>query len=241
MSQDPMTLRWHRLLRQLQETQDHELSCSECFDQLSDYVDLELAGQPVGGVPDFLAGQGPGGADAHPEVAADLAQHQADQQEEAAQPADQQAVHRQLRRQAAPEHHGMDEAADRHRQHHHVPVGAAKGVDLEVSGRQPGQGQRQQVAGMFGPGRGQAVASPRDGVGGSGVRRAPEWIAERKARLPGDEERQRQQQPVEGGGGGSHLTPPHEQRGERDADRARNQADESESKGDLGPHAPRVA
>jgi hypothetical protein len=47
MSQDPMTLRWHRLLRQLQETQDHELSCSECFDQLSDYVDLELAGQPV--------------------------------------------------------------------------------------------------------------------------------------------------------------------------------------------------
>jgi hypothetical protein len=47
MSQDPMTARWRRLLRQLQETQDQELSCSECFDQLSDYVDLELAGQPV--------------------------------------------------------------------------------------------------------------------------------------------------------------------------------------------------
>jgi hypothetical protein len=47
MSQDPMTPRWRRLLRQLQETQDQELSCSECFEQLSDYVDLELAGQPV--------------------------------------------------------------------------------------------------------------------------------------------------------------------------------------------------
>jgi len=48
MSQDLTTIRWRRLLRQLQETQDQELSCSECFDQLSDYVDLELAGQPVG-------------------------------------------------------------------------------------------------------------------------------------------------------------------------------------------------
>jgi hypothetical protein len=47
MNQDPIITRWRRLLRQLQETQDHELSCSECFDQLSDYVDLELAGQPV--------------------------------------------------------------------------------------------------------------------------------------------------------------------------------------------------
>lgn len=48
MSQDPTTARWRRLIRQLQETQDEELSCSECFEQLSDYVDLELAGQPVG-------------------------------------------------------------------------------------------------------------------------------------------------------------------------------------------------
>ncbi len=47
MSQEPMTARWGRLLRQLQETQDQELSCSDCFEQLSDYVDLELAGQPV--------------------------------------------------------------------------------------------------------------------------------------------------------------------------------------------------
>jgi hypothetical protein len=47
MSQDPMSARWRRLLRQLEETQDQELSCSECFEQLSDYVDLELAGQPV--------------------------------------------------------------------------------------------------------------------------------------------------------------------------------------------------
>jgi hypothetical protein len=47
MSQNPMTARWRRLLRQVHETQDHELSCSECFDQLADFVDLELAGQPV--------------------------------------------------------------------------------------------------------------------------------------------------------------------------------------------------
>ncbi|MCC6188466.1 MAG: hypothetical protein IT318_05500 [Anaerolineales bacterium] len=47
MSQDSMAARLRRLLRQLAETQDEELSCSECFEQLSDYVDLELAGQPV--------------------------------------------------------------------------------------------------------------------------------------------------------------------------------------------------
>lgn len=47
MNQDPNITRWRRLLRQLQETQDQELSCSDCFDQISDYVDLELAGQPV--------------------------------------------------------------------------------------------------------------------------------------------------------------------------------------------------
>jgi hypothetical protein len=42
-----MAARWRRLLRQIEETQEQELSCSECFEQLSDYVDLELAGQPV--------------------------------------------------------------------------------------------------------------------------------------------------------------------------------------------------
>jgi hypothetical protein len=47
MSQDPMTTRWQQLLRQLEDTQAEELSCSECFEQISDYVDLELAGQPV--------------------------------------------------------------------------------------------------------------------------------------------------------------------------------------------------
>lgn len=47
MNQDQTIARWRRLLRQLQETQDHELSCTECFDQLGDYVDLELAAQPA--------------------------------------------------------------------------------------------------------------------------------------------------------------------------------------------------
>jgi hypothetical protein len=47
MSQEPTSDRWRRFLRQLDETQDDELSCSECFEQLSDYVDLELAGQPA--------------------------------------------------------------------------------------------------------------------------------------------------------------------------------------------------
>src|SRR5262245_34180659 len=47
MSQDPLTARWRQLLRQLEATQDHELSCSECFEQISDYVDLEVASQPV--------------------------------------------------------------------------------------------------------------------------------------------------------------------------------------------------
>lgn len=47
VNQDQTIARWRRLLRQLQETQDHELSCTECFDQLGDYVDLELAAQPA--------------------------------------------------------------------------------------------------------------------------------------------------------------------------------------------------
>ena len=47
MSQEPSITRWRQLLRQLEQTQDRELSCSECLEQISDYVDLELAGQPV--------------------------------------------------------------------------------------------------------------------------------------------------------------------------------------------------
>jgi hypothetical protein len=37
--------RWQRWLRLVERTEDDELSCSDCFDQLSDYVDLELDGQ----------------------------------------------------------------------------------------------------------------------------------------------------------------------------------------------------
>src|SRR5690606_27514864 len=47
MSQEPLMARWRRWLRQIEQTQEHELSCSDCFEQLSDYVDLELAGEPV--------------------------------------------------------------------------------------------------------------------------------------------------------------------------------------------------
>ena len=47
MSENPFPARWRRWLRQIEETQDEELSCSECFDQLSEYVDLELEGQPA--------------------------------------------------------------------------------------------------------------------------------------------------------------------------------------------------
>ena len=47
MSHNPKSTHWRQLLRQLETTQDQELSCSECFEQISDYVDLEVAGQPV--------------------------------------------------------------------------------------------------------------------------------------------------------------------------------------------------
>jgi hypothetical protein len=47
MSDDPQATRRRQLLRQLEATQDKELSCSECFEQISDYVDLELAGEPA--------------------------------------------------------------------------------------------------------------------------------------------------------------------------------------------------
>jgi hypothetical protein len=35
--------RFEELLRRLAVTEDEELSCSECFDLVSDYVDLEIA------------------------------------------------------------------------------------------------------------------------------------------------------------------------------------------------------
>lgn len=47
MNEDPRTPAWRQLLRQLAATQDHEVSCSECFEQISDDADLELAGAPV--------------------------------------------------------------------------------------------------------------------------------------------------------------------------------------------------
>lgn len=34
-----------RFIRNIKETQDDEISCSECFEQVSDYVDLEIAGE----------------------------------------------------------------------------------------------------------------------------------------------------------------------------------------------------
>jgi hypothetical protein len=33
-----------RLLRSIADTEDEEISCSECFDLVSEYVDLEVAG-----------------------------------------------------------------------------------------------------------------------------------------------------------------------------------------------------
>ncbi len=36
--------RFERILRSIYGTRDDEILCSECFDGLSDYVDLEIAG-----------------------------------------------------------------------------------------------------------------------------------------------------------------------------------------------------
>jgi hypothetical protein len=47
VTQEPFASRWRRWLRQIEETQPEELSCSDCFEQISDYVDLELQGQPA--------------------------------------------------------------------------------------------------------------------------------------------------------------------------------------------------
>ncbi len=38
------TNRFERWLQNIQTTQDAELSCSECFDQVSHFVELELSG-----------------------------------------------------------------------------------------------------------------------------------------------------------------------------------------------------
>jgi hypothetical protein len=35
---------WRRLVRGIADTDDDEISCDECFDLVSDYVDLEIAG-----------------------------------------------------------------------------------------------------------------------------------------------------------------------------------------------------
>ncbi len=37
--------RLERVLHQIYDTQDQELDCTECFERVSDYVDLEIAGE----------------------------------------------------------------------------------------------------------------------------------------------------------------------------------------------------
>ncbi|HSD85364.1 MAG TPA: hypothetical protein VLG46_15990 [Anaerolineae bacterium] len=39
--------RYQRWLRQVYETQDEEIPCSELFEQIAQYVDREIAGEPV--------------------------------------------------------------------------------------------------------------------------------------------------------------------------------------------------
>lgn len=44
--------RFEELVRRVATTEDEELSCSECFDVVSDYVDLEIAGaDPAASLP----------------------------------------------------------------------------------------------------------------------------------------------------------------------------------------------
>ena len=44
--------RFERWLQNISHTQDEEISCSECFDQVSHYVELELSGiDPVAKLP----------------------------------------------------------------------------------------------------------------------------------------------------------------------------------------------
>ncbi len=37
--------RWERALRQIYDTREEEIDCTECFDRVSDYVDLEITGE----------------------------------------------------------------------------------------------------------------------------------------------------------------------------------------------------
>ena len=38
---------FERWVRQIYATEEEEISCSECFDLVSQYVDLEIAGEPA--------------------------------------------------------------------------------------------------------------------------------------------------------------------------------------------------
>ena len=39
--------KFERIIHSLIETREEEISCSECFEQVSNYVDLEIAGEDV--------------------------------------------------------------------------------------------------------------------------------------------------------------------------------------------------
>ena len=41
--------RFERWLKNIHQTQEQEISCSECFDQVSHFVDVELSGQDATG------------------------------------------------------------------------------------------------------------------------------------------------------------------------------------------------
>lgn len=45
---DEQRLRFERWLRNIPNTQDEEISCSECFDLVSSFVDAELSGEKAG-------------------------------------------------------------------------------------------------------------------------------------------------------------------------------------------------
>ena len=41
--------RFEQWLKNIHQTREHEISCSECFDQVSHFVDVELAGEDAAG------------------------------------------------------------------------------------------------------------------------------------------------------------------------------------------------
>ena len=43
-------MKFERWIKKIHATEDEEISCSECFDLVSDYVDAELDGAEPGGV-----------------------------------------------------------------------------------------------------------------------------------------------------------------------------------------------